>query len=256
MPELPPLVWTDAARQTSGSGYYAAKMLSRTAPAAVRDLAQVRNAKREDLLALIESIQASWQLAMELSAVEQELHQASGRELSRQLSERDYWLPEDRSQYDEDFTPRYRAPRGMTVWQSFPTRQAQIKEWIEENVSEPQRSDFLTLLERRGELREAVVEAAQKFEATRGEIDEALKKSRLIDAVERVNPDAGAVARPELAVESASAVNGRAGAINAGLDEAYFAALAAQPELSELEAAAGAVSASADLPTQAEIAPL
>jgi hypothetical protein len=238
MPELPPLNLEEASFH-EGSGYFAADMLARLGKQTVSELAEVRNVARADVLALIQSIQGTWRLAIELTAVEAELKRASNNELARYLSEIQYWYAESSQLYFSSYTPRYRD-RNIQRWQSFERSQEEITKWIDEHVGGPLRSDFLELVERRAELRAAVVQASLTFEETRKEITEAVRKSRIVVASEQVNADAGDAARPELELENAVTARGLVNAVSAGLDKAYFAALDEQPELSKLDAAAHA----------------
>ena len=238
MPTLPALNLEEASFRT-GSGYFAAKLLSRLGQSTVAGLAEVRNVSREDVLALIQSIQGSWRLAVELTAVEAEIDRASNGELHRYLSEDQYWCSDGRWRYD-DYTPHYHGQQ-IEWFQSIECYRQKMTEWIEDNVGEPQLSDFLKLLERQAELRAAVIKASITFDQTRNEITEAVRKSRIIAASEQINGNVGEMARPELEVENATTALGLVGAVSDGLDEAYFDALGKQPELGELDEVDSAV---------------
>ncbi|MGH2486572.1 MAG: hypothetical protein ACRDHE_11225, partial [Ktedonobacterales bacterium] len=176
-----------------------------------------------------------YRLALEAAAVDEELSLASDKHLNSMLADHPYWVGGSSYHRNQLITPRYRDDG--TIRPTFAWQQTNCEAWVEENIPETQRDDALRLLARRAELREAIIQAEQEFWATRKEIKETLRKSRIVEAAQRLDATAGTGVSPELELANVAGARALVGVLSSALDETYMKVIDERPQLAALDAA-------------------
>jgi hypothetical protein len=120
-----------------------------------------------------------------------------------------------------------------------------LASWRDRNLPASNHDHFDELVTRYLELVAATHSAYHGVKVLGKDIDEALRKSKIIAAAASLNPDLGREVDPEFALEHVSEARDSAKAISSGLDEAYAVAQRqlAKPKLPALESSAPAVAA-------------
>jgi hypothetical protein len=257
--ELPKVTYEEFASRSS-AGYYLAQAVVNRGHRVLAELHEIPNASQADIMAMTETIRGIYNLGRELAEVDGTLNEGSHRELGRHLSDssfyddsydnysyrRDYAFGDDADE-DDVFDDDPDAPDYHSAYGHYRSRKNALREladnhesarrWVLENLPESDQGEFLRLIDRRIEMRAALVQAYIDFSGAAEEISQAVQRVRVIEAASKLNRDAGGQARPELEMENAAHVRELASTLNAGLEAAYRIALDKAPELSEIEEA-------------------
>lgn len=233
MPKGPKLDWPydHEERIVDDYGYYFASALSEWAAGTVEQMKKITNAKPEDVATVISSI--------DLHGICRELVASSNGELASYLSDHRYWgkLSPSYPMDKKTFLSIHHSSRDSDFFRSerIAYREQEMRRWVDENVPDAQQREFVALIDRYIARRSAVAAAADEFYRMSKEIGEALRKSQVIEAAQKLDRHAGATIEAEFELENAGQGRALVGALSAGLEEAYMQALDGRPALKELD---------------------